>query len=52
MFSTPLLIYIGEITPERYLEVMALQVAWIVGLGIISVFVWRAGARRVVVQGG
>jgi ABC-2 type transport system permease protein len=52
MFSTPLLIYIGEVPPERYLEVMALQVAWIAALGIISVFVWRAGARRVVVQGG
>jgi ABC-2 type transport system permease protein len=52
MFSTPLLIYIGEIPPERYFEVMALQVSWIAALGIISVFVWRAGARRVVVQGG
>jgi ABC-2 type transport system permease protein len=52
MFSTPLLIYIGEIPPGRYLEVMALQAAWIVALGIISLFVWRAGARRVVVQGG
>ena len=26
MFSTPLLIYIGEIPPERYAEVMGLQV--------------------------
>jgi len=52
MFSTPLLIYIGEIKPDRYLEVMGLQVFWIVVLGAISMFVWRAGARRVVVQGG
>jgi len=52
MFSTPLLIYIGEYPPERYLQVMGLQVCWIVVLGAISVVVWRAGARRVVVQGG
>ena len=52
MFSTPLLIYIGEIAPDRYLEVMGLQVLWIAILGVISIFVWRAGARRVVVQGG
>ena len=52
MFSTPLLIYIGEIGPERYAQVMGLQVMWIAILGIISIVVWRAGARRVVVQGG
>jgi ABC-2 type transport system permease protein len=52
MFSTPLLIYIGEIKPERYAEVMGLQVLWIVALGLISTVIWRAGARRVVVQGG
>ena len=52
MFSTPLLIYIGEIPPARYLEVMALQVFWIAALGLVSLVVWRAGARRVVVQGG
>ena len=52
MFSTPLLIYIGEIPPERYPEVMGLQVAWILALGLIATVIWRAGARRVVVQGG
>jgi ABC-2 type transport system permease protein len=52
MFSTPLLIYIGEIRPERYAEVMGLQVFWIAVLGAIAVVIWRAGARRVVVQGG
>jgi ABC-2 type transport system permease protein len=52
MFSTPLLIYVGEITPDRYAQVMGLQVLWIAILGTIAVFVWRAGARRVVVQGG
>jgi ABC-2 type transport system permease protein len=52
MFSTPLLIYVGEIPPERYLQVMGLQVLWIVILGGIATLMWRAGARRVVVQGG
>jgi ABC-2 type transport system permease protein len=52
MFSTPLLIYIGAIAPARYLEVMSLQVLWIVVLGLISIVIWRAGARRIVVQGG
>ncbi len=52
MFSTPLLIYIGEIPPSRYAEVMGLQVLWIVVLGAIATLMWRAGTRRVVVQGG
>jgi ABC-2 type transport system permease protein len=52
MFSTPLLIYTGQIPPGRYVEVMTLQVLWIVVLGAIATVMWRAGARRVVVQGG
>jgi ABC-2 type transport system permease protein len=52
MFSTPLLIYVGAIGPERYAEVMGLQLLWIAVLGGISAVMWRAGARRVVVQGG
>ncbi len=52
MFSTPLLIYTGLTPPERYAEVMGLQALWIVILGIAATAIWRAGARRVVVQGG
>jgi ABC-2 type transport system permease protein len=52
MFSTPLLIYIGQIPPERYATVMGLQVFWIAVLGALATLVWRAGARRVIVQGG
>jgi ABC-2 type transport system permease protein len=52
MFSTPLLIYVGEIHPARYVEAMGLQVMWLAILGGVSALVWRAGARRVVVQGG
>jgi ABC-2 type transport system permease protein len=52
MFSTPLMIYTGQIPPSGYAQAMALQVFWIVGLGLIATVIWRAGARRVVVQGG
>lgn len=52
MFSTPLLIYIGEIGPERYAGAMGLQLLWIAILGAVAVVIWRAGSRRVVVQGG
>ena len=52
MFSTPLLIYIGTITPAHYLQAMLLQVMWIAILGLVSIVIWRAGARRIVVQGG
>ena len=52
MFSTPLLIYVGVIPPSRYLAVMGLQVFWILVLAGLSTLMWRAGARRIVVQGG
>jgi ABC-2 type transport system permease protein len=52
MFSTPLLIYVGVITPSQYPAAMGLQLFWLVVLAGISVVVWRAGAKRVVVQGG
>ncbi|MBV8222841.1 MAG: ABC-2 family transporter protein, partial [Candidatus Eremiobacteraeota bacterium] len=52
MYSTPLLIYVGEIGPEEYLQALGLQVFWIAVFGIAAFFIWRAGAKRVVVQGG
>lgn len=52
MFSTPLLIYVGVIGPERYLGAIAVQLLWLAILGTLAVVVWRAGARRIVVQGG
>ncbi len=52
MFSTPLLIYVGVIPPGRYAETIGLQIVWLAVLGAISCLVWRAGAKRVVVQGG
>jgi ABC-type uncharacterized transport system permease subunit len=52
MFSTPLLIYVGIIGPDRYLEVMGFQLVWIVVLATIATLMWQAGVKRVVVQGG
>lgn len=52
MFSTPLLIYVGVVKPDRYLEVIGLQVLWLAVLAAVAAVMWRAGARRVVVQGG
>ena len=52
MFSTPLSIYSGTIAPGGYAAALGLQLAWVVVLGLVSIVIWRAGARRVVVQGG
>ncbi|GAC1310741.1 MAG: ABC-2 family transporter protein [Vulcanimicrobiaceae bacterium] len=52
MFSTPLLIYVGVIPPERYLAAIGTQLLWLAALGSVSALIWRAGAKRIVVQGG
>ncbi len=52
MFSTPLLIYVGQIAPDRYLAALGLQAMWLAVLMAIATVMWRAGARRVIVQGG
>jgi ABC-2 type transport system permease protein len=52
MFSTPLLIYTRVITPDRYLAALGLQLFWLVVLALVATIVWRAGAKRVIVQGG
>jgi len=52
MFSTPLLIYVGVIPPARYAQALGSQLFWVVVLGLVATVLWRAGAKRVVVQGG
>ena len=52
MFSTPLLIYVGVIPPAHWAVAIGLQVLWVVTLAVVATVMWRAGARRVVVQGG
>ncbi len=52
MFSTPLLIYVGQIPPAGYLAAFGVQSLWLLLLAGVATIIWRAGARRVVVQGG
>jgi ABC-2 type transport system permease protein len=52
MYSTPLLIYVGTIGPDEYAQALGVQLVWIAIFAVIAVFMWRAGAKRVVVQGG
>lgn len=52
IYSTPLLIYVGVIKPEDYTRYLSAQVLWLVLFSGLSWVVWRAAARRVVVQGG
>jgi ABC-2 type transport system permease protein len=52
MFSTPLLIYVGQIPPAQYAAAFGVQAAWLGILAVIAGALWRAGARRIVVQGG
>ncbi|GAC1300764.1 MAG: ABC-2 family transporter protein [Vulcanimicrobiaceae bacterium] len=52
MFSTPLLIYVGVIGPDRYLAALGTQLLWLAVLGSMSAVIWRKGAKRIVVQGG
>lgn len=52
IYSTPLLIYVGLIKPENYLKYFAAQGLWLALFGFLSMLVWRAASRRVVIQGG
>lgn len=52
MFSTPLLIYLGTIPPEHFLEALGFQLLWAVVLGGVATILWRVGVRRLVSQGG
>lgn len=52
IFSTPLSIYVGTIHPAQYAAAIAAQVGWVAVFAMISSVVWRAGAQRIVVQGG
>jgi ABC-2 type transport system permease protein len=52
MFSTPLSIYVGTIPPSGYAAALAVQAAWLAVFALAATAMWRAGARRIVVQGG
>src|SRR5581483_9164065 len=52
IYSTPLLIYVGVIHPQDYGRYLLVQVLWLALFSTLSLFMWRAAARRVVIQGG
>ncbi|MGH7659397.1 MAG: ABC transporter permease [Vulcanimicrobiaceae bacterium] len=52
IYSTPLLIYIGKIPPEEYERALFVQAGWLVLFSLLGAVIWRAGQRRLVVQGG
>jgi len=52
IYSTPLLIYVGTITPAHYVQAMLLQVAWLAAFSVLAMVIWHAAQRRVVIQGG
>jgi ABC-2 type transport system permease protein len=52
IYSTPLLIYLGNIPPARYAAALGSQVAWALAFAAISAIIWRAAQRHIVIQGG
>ncbi|MBV8488981.1 MAG: ABC-2 family transporter protein [Candidatus Eremiobacteraeota bacterium] len=52
IYSTPLLIYVGIIPRSQWFFSIAVQLGWLAAFAAISAFVWQAGSRRVVIQGG
>ncbi len=52
IYSTPLLIYLGNIPPSRYAAALGSQVAWALAFAAISAIIWRAAQRHIVIQGG
>jgi ABC-2 type transport system permease protein len=52
VYSTPLLIYVGVIPPSQWPLALGVQALWLVLFSGLSALVWRAAARRVIIQGG
>jgi ABC-2 type transport system permease protein len=52
IYSTPLLIYVGVIPADQWFAYLIVQAAWLLLFAVLSTLVWRAGSRRVVLQGG
>lgn len=52
VYSTPLLIYVGVITPAQWPLALGVQALWLVLFSGLSAIVWQAAERRVVIQGG
>jgi ABC-2 type transport system permease protein len=52
IYSTPLLIYVGVLSPSQWPRYLAIQLIWLAMFLGIALLVWRAASRRVVIQGG
>lgn len=52
IYSTPLLIYVGVISPSAWGISLLVQALWLAFFGVLSTIIWRAAARHLVVQGG
>lgn len=52
ILMTPLDILIGRLEGGRAVEMLGVQIAWVLGIALIGVLVTRAGRRRLEVQGG
>jgi len=50
--STPALIFLGRVGVREGLQLVAVQLAWVVVLWFGARLVWRAGLRRLTVNGG
>ncbi|MBV9646808.1 MAG: ABC-2 family transporter protein [Candidatus Eremiobacteraeota bacterium] len=52
IYSTPLQIYIGQLSGYAVFPALLTQVAWLIAFAAISAAVWQQAQRRVIVQGG
>lgn len=52
IYSTPLLLYVGIIRPQAWGEAVAVQLVWLAAFAVISLLMWRAASRRIILQGG
>lgn len=52
IYFTPVQIYLGEICGLEILYKIAIQIMWILLLGIVADFFWKRGVKKMVVQGG
>ncbi len=50
--STPVIIYLGQVSGERMWAELAVQAAWIVVMWLAGAAVWRLATRRLEVNGG
>ncbi len=49
---TPLAIFIGKIGPEQAIRDIAVQLAWILALALLSRLIYSAAVKKLAVQGG